>query len=102
MSKPAKPYRRGKFLLSERCKKKGRFVQMKFGRRLLMEVRIGRDLPFQETEAFLTLKVQADEYHQRGWVPKPKLKGARVPKLETADLFDITPAKSPIPLEDLF
>lgn len=66
-----KPTKIGRFLLSERFKNGGRFAQLKFGRRLLLEVQLGIKDAFQATDAYKTLKKQAEELHSSAWSPPP-------------------------------
>lgn len=48
-------------------------MQLKFGRRVLLElhIKVNEDESFRDTEAFLNLQKNADEYHQAGWVVPP-------------------------------
>lgn len=108
VTKPSKPFRKGGFLISERFKSLGRFAQMKFGRRLILEVKIDIDRPFRETEAFLTLRNQVEEFHQKGWQPKARVGKKKHAVIEQRELFFLGDVEDPKPLnaipelEDLF
>lgn len=87
-TKAQKPKRFGKYLVGERYKSLGRYLQLKFGRRLLLEVKIPNTGLFEDAEAYRTLARQAREWHSEKWEPTSK-KRIRAPRMETGDLFGI-------------
>lgn len=104
-TKPERPTRFGKFLLAERYKMLGRYLQLKFGRRVLLEVRIGQIGSFRDSEAYATLSNQAKEWHSAQWEPpamKKKSKAPRIEQPELAHVLDVLKAnasdkKEPVP-----
>jgi hypothetical protein len=88
-TKPEKPARFGRFLLAERYKSLGRYLQLKLGRRVLLEVRIEQIRSFRDSEAYSTLSKQAATWHDEKWEPPPVKKKQKPPRVEQMELDSI-------------